>query len=122
MKIAVTSAPGAHEDGYGQFLAFSMDSEALGAFSTDGRIVDPRGLRASADRQLLYVNIDDVRIVAQDAVVAFEYHNGEYLGNVVKNPKLNGQAIDFSVTDLHAFAVPAAGRPLRQQQGDAQYG
>jgi DNA-binding beta-propeller fold protein YncE len=66
MMILVTSASGANGDGYGQLLAFSMEGVALGAFSNDRRIVDPRGLRVSADRQLLYVNSGDDRIVALD--------------------------------------------------------
>jgi hypothetical protein len=66
MKILVTSASGANGDGYGQLLAFSMSGTALGAFSNDRRIVDPRGLRVSANRQLLYVNSGDDRILALD--------------------------------------------------------
>ncbi|WP_124897743.1 hypothetical protein [Burkholderia sp. Bp9017] len=66
MKILVTSASGANGDGYGQLLAFSIDGAAQGAFSNDLRIVDPRGLRVNANRQLLYVNSGDDRIVALD--------------------------------------------------------
>lgn len=67
MKILVTSASGANGNGYGQLLAFSMDGVALGAFSNDRRIIDPRGLRVSASRQLLYVNSGDDRILALDS-------------------------------------------------------
>lgn len=75
MKIVVTSSPGAHDDGFGQLLAFSMDGAALGACSADGRIVDPRGLRASADRQLLYVNSGGDRIVALDVRGEVQFDN-----------------------------------------------
>jgi hypothetical protein len=67
VNILVTSASGANGDGYGKLLAFSIDGLSLGAFSDDVRIVDPRGLRVSEDRQLLYVNSGDDRILALDA-------------------------------------------------------
>jgi hypothetical protein len=67
MKILVASASGANGDGYGQLMAFSMDGRAQGTFGNDSRIVDPRGLRVSANRQLLYVNSGDDRILALDS-------------------------------------------------------
>jgi hypothetical protein len=67
MRILVTSASGANGNGYGQVLAFSMEGIAMGAFSDDPRITDPRGLRVSADGQLLYVNSGDDRILALDS-------------------------------------------------------
>jgi DNA-binding beta-propeller fold protein YncE len=67
MKILVSSASGANGDGYGQLLAFSMEGAALGAFTDDRRIVDPRGLRVSANGRLLYVNSGDDRILAFDS-------------------------------------------------------
>ncbi|WP_341314567.1 hypothetical protein WN982_04420 [Paraburkholderia sp. IMGN_8] len=73
MKILVTSASGANGDGYGQLLAFSMDGTAQGAFSNDLRIVDPRGLRVSANQQLLYVNSGDDRILALDSRGEVQY-------------------------------------------------
>jgi hypothetical protein len=66
MKMLVTSASGANGDGFGQLLAFSMDGTAQGAFSDDPRIADPRGLRVSLDRKLIYVNSGDDRILALD--------------------------------------------------------
>jgi hypothetical protein len=67
MKILVTSASGANGGGCGQLLAFSMDGKAQGPFSSDPRIADPRGLRVSADRQLLYLNSGDDRVLALDS-------------------------------------------------------
>ncbi|WP_206995833.1 hypothetical protein [Trinickia mobilis] len=48
-------------------LAFSMEGVALGSFSDDRRIVDPRGLRVNASGRLLYVNSGDDRILAFDS-------------------------------------------------------
>lgn len=73
MKILVTSASGANGDGYGQLLAFSMDGTAQGTFSNDLRIRDPRGLRVSANRRLLYVNSGDDRILALDSRGEVQY-------------------------------------------------
>jgi hypothetical protein len=73
MKILVTSASGANGDGYGQLLAFSMEGTAQGAFSHDPRIVDPRGLRVNAERQLLYVNSGDDRVLALDPQGEVQY-------------------------------------------------
>ena len=76
MKILVTSASGANGNGYGQLLAFSTDGIALGAFSDDPRITDPRGLRVSEDGQLLYVNSGDDRILALDSRGEVQFDSG----------------------------------------------
>jgi hypothetical protein len=50
-----------------------MDGTAQGAFSNDLRIVDPRGLRVSANQQLLYVNSGDDRVLALDSRGEVQY-------------------------------------------------
>jgi DNA-binding beta-propeller fold protein YncE len=64
MVLLVTSASGANGSGYGKLLAFDADGEALGPFSDDVRIVDPRGL--GSDGSLLFVNSGSDRILALD--------------------------------------------------------
>jgi hypothetical protein len=64
MVLLVTSASGANGSGYGKLLAFGADGEALGPFSDDVRIVDPRGL--GSDGLLLFVNSGSDRILALD--------------------------------------------------------
>jgi hypothetical protein len=43
MRILVTSASGANRNGYGVILGFGPRGELTGPFSSDARIVDPRG-------------------------------------------------------------------------------
>jgi hypothetical protein len=64
MVLLVTSASGANGSGSGKLLAFDADGEALGPFSDDVRIVDPRGL--GSDGSLLFVNSGSDRILALD--------------------------------------------------------
>lgn len=66
MKILVTSASGSNGDGYGSLLSFLLDGSFVGSFSDDPRIVDPRGMSVSADRQRLYVNSGSDRILTLD--------------------------------------------------------
>ena len=53
MSILVTSASGSNGDGYGALLSFRLDGTFIGSFSDDPRIVDPRGMSVSPDRQHL---------------------------------------------------------------------
>jgi hypothetical protein len=48
MVLLVTSAPGANGAGHGKLLAFDEGGHALGPFSDDDRIVDPRGVGVKA--------------------------------------------------------------------------
>ena len=66
MSILVTSASGSNGDGYGALLSFRLDGTFIGSFSDDPRIVDPRGMSVSPDRQHLYVNSGNDRILALD--------------------------------------------------------
>ena len=66
MSILVTSASGSNGDGYGALLSFRLDGTFIGSFSDDPRIVDPRGLSVSSDRQHLYVNSGNDHILALD--------------------------------------------------------
>lgn len=67
MPLLVTSAAGANGDGYGALLAFNDEGAPLGAFSTDSRISDPRGLGVDRDRGLLFVNSGSDRVLALDS-------------------------------------------------------
>ena len=66
MSILVTSASGSNGDGYGALLSFRLDGTFIGSFSDDPRIVDPRGMSVSSDRQHLYVNSGNDRILTLD--------------------------------------------------------
>jgi DNA-binding beta-propeller fold protein YncE len=64
VPLLVTSAAGANGDGYGALLAFDRNGRPLGAFSSDARIVDPRGL--AVRHELLYLNSGSDRVLALD--------------------------------------------------------
>jgi hypothetical protein len=64
MVLLVTSASGENGEGYGKLLAFDKGGQALGAFSNDDRIVDPRGVGAKG--ALLFLNSGSNRILMLD--------------------------------------------------------
>jgi hypothetical protein len=64
MVLLVTSASGANGAGYGKLLAFDEGGHALGPFSDDDRIVDPRGVGVKG--ALLFLNSGSNRILAFD--------------------------------------------------------
>jgi DNA-binding beta-propeller fold protein YncE len=66
MPILVSSAKGANGAGYGAVLAFDPVGNALGAFSDDGRVADPRGLCVDPSGDLVYVNNGNDRVLALD--------------------------------------------------------
>ena len=66
-RLVVTSAAGANGNGYGTLLAFDLRGEALGPFSADDRIADPRGLAVDREQRLLYLNSGRDRVLALDA-------------------------------------------------------
>jgi len=66
MPLLVTSAAGVNGDGYGALLAFDHSGRPLGAFSTDARIADPRGLAVDQQKQLLFLNSGSDRVLALD--------------------------------------------------------
>jgi len=59
MPLLVTSASGVNGNGHGTLLAFDSDGKPLGAFSDDGRIVDPRGLAVGPEQRLVFLNSAD---------------------------------------------------------------
>ena len=67
MLLLVTSAAKTNGDGYGALLAFDRDGKFVGAFSDDGRIVDPRGLSVDRSEGLLFLNSGSDRVLAFDA-------------------------------------------------------
>jgi DNA-binding beta-propeller fold protein YncE len=62
----VTSAGGANGGGYGAILGFDAEGEPMGPFSSDPRIVDPRGLSLDPSGTLIYLNSGDDRVLALD--------------------------------------------------------
>ena len=43
MRLLVTSASGTNGHGYGKLLAFDLSGRALGTFSDESRVAEPRG-------------------------------------------------------------------------------
>jgi DNA-binding beta-propeller fold protein YncE len=66
MHILVTSASGANGNGYGAILSFGPGGEFAGPFSSDSRIVDPRGMSLDPSGALVYVNSGDDHVLALD--------------------------------------------------------
>jgi DNA-binding beta-propeller fold protein YncE len=66
MRILVTSASGANGNGYGAILGFGLEGDLTRPFTSDPRIVDPRGLTIDPSGALLYVNSGDDRVLALD--------------------------------------------------------
>jgi len=66
MFFHVTSAAGANRNGYGVLLAFDCEGRRRGTFSSDGRIIDPRGLAVDEREGLLSSNSGADRVLALD--------------------------------------------------------
>jgi DNA-binding beta-propeller fold protein YncE len=66
MHILVSSASGTNGNGYGAILGFGPGGECIGPFSSDPRIVDPRGLSLDPSGALVYLNSGDDRVLALD--------------------------------------------------------
>jgi DNA-binding beta-propeller fold protein YncE len=66
MRILVSSASGANGNGYGAILGFGPGGECIGPFSSDPRIVDPRGLSLDPSGAFVYLNSGDDRVLALD--------------------------------------------------------
>lgn len=82
MPVLVSSASGANGNGYGTVLSFELNGRALGAFSDDSRVEDPRGLSFDPTAGLLFVNSGTGRVLALDA-------NGRVVRETVPIPGLN---------------------------------
>lgn len=67
MPLVVTSASGLNGDGYGALLAFDLRGNAIGKFSSDDRIEDPRGLGYERELNLLFLNSGADHLLAIDA-------------------------------------------------------
>lgn len=66
MPLLITSAAGVNGDGYDTLLAFDREGRPLGAFSSDARITDPRGLAVDPKKELLFLNSGSDRVLALD--------------------------------------------------------
>jgi DNA-binding beta-propeller fold protein YncE len=66
MRVVVSSAKGANGAGYGAILAFDFAGNALGTFSDDSRVADPRGVCVDPSGDLLYVNNGNDRVLTLD--------------------------------------------------------
>jgi DNA-binding beta-propeller fold protein YncE len=64
-QLLVTSAGAANGGGYSTVLSFDAEGELMGPFSSDPRIVDPRGLCIDRTGALIYMNSVD-RMLALD--------------------------------------------------------
>jgi DNA-binding beta-propeller fold protein YncE len=73
-RFLVTSAGSASGGGYGAILSFDTGGELIGPFSSDSRIVDPRGLSLDPSGALIYLNSGSDRVLALD-----------HLGDVVRD-------------------------------------
>ena len=65
-QLLVTSAGSANGRGYDAILSFDAEGELMGPFSSDPRIVDPRGLSLDPSGTLIYLNSGDDRVLALD--------------------------------------------------------
>jgi hypothetical protein len=66
MAILVTSAGTANGGGYDTVLRFDGEGQLAGRFSSDPRIVDPRGLYLDRSTALIYLSSGDDRVLALD--------------------------------------------------------
>ena len=64
--LLVTSAGAANGGGHDALLEFDSAGQPMGVFSTDPRIVDPRGLSLDPSGALIYLNSGDDRVLALD--------------------------------------------------------
>ena len=80
IHLLVTSAGSANGGGHDALLAFDCAGQAMGAFSTDPRIVDPRGLSLDPSGALIYLNSGDDRVLALDRRGAVVRDSGRKLG------------------------------------------
>jgi DNA-binding beta-propeller fold protein YncE len=65
-QLLVTSAGSANGGGYSAILSFDAEGELIGSFSSDARIVDPRGMSLDPSGALIYINSGDDRVLALD--------------------------------------------------------
>jgi hypothetical protein len=82
MPLLVTSAAGVRGDGFGALLAFDRKGRLLGAFSSDARITDPRGIAVDQEKELLFLKSGSNRVLALD-------RHGQVVRDTRPIPQLN---------------------------------
>jgi DNA-binding beta-propeller fold protein YncE len=79
-QLLVTSAGSANGGGYSAILSFDAEGELIGLFSSDARIVDPRGMSLDPSGALIYVNSGEDRVLALDHLGAVVRDSGRIPG------------------------------------------
>jgi hypothetical protein len=97
----VSSASGANGDGYGALLAFGLEGKALGPFSDDARITDPRGLIVDRSQELLFLNSGADRILALD-------RRGRVMRDSGPIPRLNPGGAGFAPDGRYCLTLRGA--------------
>ena len=64
MRLLITSAGRTNGGGYGAILSFDAAGELIGPFTSDPRIVDPRGLSHDPSGALIYISSGADRVLA----------------------------------------------------------
>ena len=88
MPLLVTSAGAANGGGYGAVLSFDAEGGLIGPFSSDQRIIDPRGLAVDPSGALIYLNSGDDRVLALD-------HRGDVVHDSGRIPGLDPGGATF---------------------------
>jgi len=101
--ILVTSAGSANGGGHGALLSFDSSGGLIGAFSSDPRIVDPRGLSLDPASALIYLNSGDDRVLALD-------RGGEVVRESGRIPGIGPGGAHLGRTAATTSACAAGGR------------
>ena len=108
MPLVVTSASGLNGDGYGALLAFDLRGNAIGKFSSDDRIEDPRGLGYERELSLLFLNSGADHLLAIDAAGKVVRDTGRIAGTRIPEEVILARMGGITLV----FAAPAASWPL----------
>ena len=101
MPLVVTSASGLNGDGYGALLAFDLQGNAIGKFSSDDRIDDPRGLGYERELNLLFLDSGADHLLAIDTAGKVVRDTGRIAGLIpeeVTLARMGGITLVFAIT------------------------